>query len=49
MAVKANRGKFMVEEANPVGNKVGAYIHGHPLPVFPIYSTQKAWTAAGAA
>ena len=50
-----NSPKFLPRAMKPselrgcVGNKVGAYIRGRPLPVFPIYSTQKAWPAAGAA
>ena len=32
-----------------VGNKVGAYIRGRPLHVFPEYSSQTRWAAAGAA
>ena len=40
---------IVVNPIRIVGNKVGAYIRGRPLPVFPTYSTQKAWPAAGAA
>ena len=32
-----------------VGNKMGAYVRGHPLPIFPKYISQKLWPAARAA
>ena len=50
-----NLPKFLPQAMKPselrrcVGNKVGAYIPGRPLPVFPDFSTQKVWPAAGAA
>ena len=34
---------------NTVGNKVGAYVRGRLLPVFPKYSSQKVWPDAGGA
>ena len=54
LAIRAAREAFGLQRiadstVATVGNKVGAYIRGRPLPVFPIYSTQKAWPAAGVA
>ena len=32
-----------------VGSKVGAYVRGQPLPIFPEYRSQIRWPTAGAA
>ena len=48
-AWKVQEAKAAKAEDVPVGIKVGVYICGRPLPVFPDYSTQKVWPAGIAA